>query len=246
MNRRSVTRRYLERRQRHVSPCRPAVAVAASRGWLRPAGQPRREHRMPARHRMAAVAAAAGGRRCRWRSGTAVPAASAQPTGPTAYLSHFSKLTTIASTVPHNGDVNPYGIVVIRHSTGRLRAGNVLISNFNNKANLQGTGKTIVQITPGGHRTLFAQHQPQQAAGPMPRRRRPEHRTRGAAGRLGRGRQRAIQERHGRHGQGRLPDRAEQPGPGQGDHQRLRHQRPVGLDRRGCAATSRTCSSPTC
>ena len=112
---------------------------------------------MPARHRMAAAAAAAG-------AVTALvlataPGVLAQPTGPvtpTAYLSHFHKIKTIASTVPHNGDVNPYGIFIVRHSTGRLHAGSILISNFNNKANLQGTGSTIVQITHSGHRTLFA------------------------------------------------------------------------------------------
>jgi hypothetical protein len=109
---------------------------------------------MPARHRTAAVAAAAGAITALGLA--AAPAALAQPAGSPAYLSHFSKITTIASTVPRNGDVNPYGIFVIRQSTGRLQAGNVLISNFNNKANLQGTGKTIVQITPGGRRTLFA------------------------------------------------------------------------------------------
>jgi len=109
---------------------------------------------MAARHRMAAAAAAAG---VITALGLATAtAASAQPSGPVSYLSHFSKLTTIASTVPHNGDVNPYGIAIIRHSTGRLRAGDVLISNFNDKANQQGTGKTLVEISPGGHRSLFA------------------------------------------------------------------------------------------
>jgi hypothetical protein len=109
---------------------------------------------MPARRRLAAAAAAAGAVAALGLA--AVPAAMAQATGPTAYLSHFSKIKTIASTVPFNGDVNPYGIFIVRHSTGRLRAGNILISNFNNKANLQGTGNTIVQITPSGHRSLFA------------------------------------------------------------------------------------------
>jgi hypothetical protein len=109
---------------------------------------------MPARRRLAAAAAAAGAVAALGLA--AVPAAMAQATGPIAYLSHFSKIKTIASTVPFNGDVNPYGIFIVRHSTGRLRAGNILISNSNNKANLQGTGKTIVQITPSGHRSLFA------------------------------------------------------------------------------------------
>ena len=109
---------------------------------------------MAARHRMAAAAAAAGAITALGLA--TATAASAQPSGPVSYLSHFSKLSTIASTVPHNGDVNPYGIFVVRHSTGRLRAGDVLISNFNDKANQQGTGKTIVEISPGGHRSLFA------------------------------------------------------------------------------------------
>ena len=121
---------------------------------------------MPARKRMAAAAAAAG---TITALGLALsPAASAQPAGSGAYLSHFSKLTTIASTVPHNGDVNPYGIFIVRHTIGRLRAGNILISNFNNKANLQGTGTTIVQITPGGHRSLFASINAKKLPGPCP------------------------------------------------------------------------------
>jgi hypothetical protein len=42
----------------------------------------------------------------------------------------------------------PYGTTVIRGNHGKLRAGNILISNFNNRANLQGTGTTIVQLDP--------------------------------------------------------------------------------------------------
>lgn len=62
----------------------------------------------------------------------------------------------VASTVPGNGDVNPYGVAVVPRSVGRLRAGDVLVSNFNAGSNLQGTGTTIVQIAPDGRRTLFA------------------------------------------------------------------------------------------
>ena len=130
---------------------------------------------MPARHRMAAAAAAAGAITALGLA--TATAASAQPSGPVSYLSHFSKLTTIASTVPHNGDVNPYGIAIVRHAAGRLAAGDVLISNFNDKANLQGTGKTIVQISPGGHRSLFAQHQAQHADRLLPWRHRIDHRA---------------------------------------------------------------------
>jgi hypothetical protein len=65
-------------------------------------------------------------------------------------------IKTIASTVPGNGDVNPYGVAVVPTTTGSLIQGNILISNFNNSANLQGTGTTIVQISPGGSVSLFA------------------------------------------------------------------------------------------
>ena len=47
-------------------------------------------------------------------------------------------------------------MVVVRRSQGRLHRGDILVSNFNNSKNLQGTGSTIVQISPGGHRTVFA------------------------------------------------------------------------------------------
>jgi hypothetical protein len=98
----------------------------------------------------------------------AVPAAQAKPASPPSYLSHLSKLHTLTSTVPSNGDVNPYGIFVLTQSTGRLQAGNVLVSNFNDKSNLQGTGSTIVSVTPSGHRTLFAKINPKTLPGPCP------------------------------------------------------------------------------
>jgi len=84
------------------------------------------------------------------------PAAGATVHQPPSFLGQFHKLRTIGSTVPRNGDVNPYGMVAIRHNRGKLHSGDVLISNFNNKANLQGTGTTIVEVSPSGHRTVFA------------------------------------------------------------------------------------------
>lgn len=74
-----------------------------------------------------------------------------------AILKNLHKITTITSTVPANGDVNPYGIVRVPRTTGRLTAGDILISNFNSSANLQGTGTTIVEIAPSGGLTVFAQ-----------------------------------------------------------------------------------------
>jgi sugar lactone lactonase YvrE len=72
------------------------------------------------------------------------------------FLNRFPTETMLASTVPANGDVNPYGIVQIRHSVGSLVRGGLLVSNFNAAGNLQGTGTTIVQVSPGGQVSLFA------------------------------------------------------------------------------------------
>ncbi len=67
------------------------------------------------------------------------------------FIGQFTSITSIASTVPANGDVNPYGIATVPTSTGALARGNTLVSNFNDEENLQGTGTTIVHITPAGH-----------------------------------------------------------------------------------------------
>jgi hypothetical protein len=77
-------------------------------------------------------------------------------------------VTTISSTVPSNGDVNPYGVFRVSRSVGRLQRGSILVSNFNNSANLQGTGTTIVQISPQGNFSLFAQIDPAALPGPCP------------------------------------------------------------------------------
>src|SRR5215469_6104497 len=58
-----------------------------------------------------------------------------------------------SSTIPANGDVNPYGVAFVPQGFpggGLLAPGDVLVSNFNNSANLQGTGTTIVQLRPSG------------------------------------------------------------------------------------------------
>jgi hypothetical protein len=52
--------------------------------------------------------------------------------------------------------VNPYGVAVVPASGGRLTAGDILVSNFNDKANVQGTGTTIVQVSPAGKASVFA------------------------------------------------------------------------------------------
>ena len=64
-----------------------------------------------------------------------------------------------ASTVPSNGDVNPYGVAFIKNNfltgSGLLKHGDILVSNFNNAQNLQGTGTTIVRIPQSGSPSLF-------------------------------------------------------------------------------------------
>jgi hypothetical protein len=79
-----------------------------------------------------------------------------------------STITTISSTVPSNGDINPYGVFPISRTVGQLKRGNILISNFNNSGNLQGTGTTLVQISPDGSFSLFAQIDPTTLPGPCP------------------------------------------------------------------------------
>jgi hypothetical protein len=70
---------------------------------------------------------------------------------------HDNKIITVSSTVPGNGDINPYGVAVVPRTTGNLVRDDVLVSNFNNAGNAQGTGTTIVQISPSGNLSLFAQ-----------------------------------------------------------------------------------------
>jgi NHL repeat len=79
----------------------------------------------------------------------ALGAASAQAA---PFITGFTP-TTLATTVPSNGDVNPYGIVTVPRSVGLLKRGDILVSNFNDSAPApggeQGRGSTIVQIPPG-------------------------------------------------------------------------------------------------
>jgi uncharacterized protein (TIGR03118 family) len=64
------------------------------------------------------------------------------------------------TTVPPNGDLNPYGAAFVPFNFpagGALNPGDLLVSNFNNSANQQGTGTTIVRITPSGTQSVFFQ-----------------------------------------------------------------------------------------
>jgi hypothetical protein len=84
------------------------------------------------------------------------------------FVGRFHTITTVASTVPANGDLNPYGVAVVGHSQGKLVKDDVLVSNFNDQANAEGTGTTIVQISPKHKVTLFARINPMRLPGACP------------------------------------------------------------------------------
>jgi len=85
----------------------------------------------------------------------ALPAGAAA--GGRPFVGPLTHVSQVASTIPANGDVNPYGTAIVPESHGNLTSGDVLVSNFNNSGNLQGTGSTIVEVSPGGKQRLFAQ-----------------------------------------------------------------------------------------
>src|SRR5262249_37441888 len=65
------------------------------------------------------------------------------------------------STVPPNGDLNPYGVVAVPNGFprgGSIHPGDTLVSNFNAASNVQGTGTTIVDISPSGSQSVFFQN----------------------------------------------------------------------------------------
>ena len=69
----------------------------------------------------------------------------------------------VVSTVPSNGDVNPYGVAFVPrrvYSDGVLQPEDILVSNFNNSQNLQGTGTTIVRVAAHGNVSTFYQGKP--------------------------------------------------------------------------------------
>ena len=75
-------------------------------------------------------------------------------------IAGLHKITTVSSAVPTRGpakgDENPYGVAVVSRSMGSLVRGSVLVSNFNNSKNQQGTGSSVVEISPSGSLRTFA------------------------------------------------------------------------------------------
>jgi hypothetical protein len=94
---------------------------------------------------------------------SAATAASAQwrdPDGP--FLpSPVRTVSTTPTTGPSAGDQNPYGVAFVPRNfqtgSGPLNHGDILVSNFNNAANLQGTGTTIMQVPAKSAPVIFFQ-----------------------------------------------------------------------------------------
>jgi hypothetical protein len=75
-----------------------------------------------------------------------------------AAQSIFPLLPPSVSTIPSNGDVNPYGVFFAPKTLlagGVLQPGDILVSNFNNSQNLQGLGTTIVRVDSSGNTSTF-------------------------------------------------------------------------------------------
>ncbi len=74
------------------------------------------------------------------------------------YLEKIHRHVMLSTTIPDSGDQNPYAVIVVPVSSGTVQAGDVLITNFNDSSNLQGTGRSIVDYNPTTKKlTTFAQ-----------------------------------------------------------------------------------------
>jgi len=95
----------------------------------------------------------------------ALLAGAAQAEEPHGLLDSVHRHVTLTSTIPDNGDLNPYAVIVAPVAAGKIQKDDVLVDNFNNISNLQGTGGTIVDYNPATKKTtLFAklpQHLPE-------------------------------------------------------------------------------------
>jgi hypothetical protein len=84
---------------------------------------------------------------------------------PQGFLETIHRHVTLTSTVTDNGDLNPYAVVIAPVSAGKVQKDDVLVDNFNNVSNLQGTGTTIVGFRPQTKQTYLVAKLPQTLAG---------------------------------------------------------------------------------
>lgn len=91
---------------------------------------------------------------------TSQSAALAPPDKEFSILKTLTKEVKIGSTVdPKFGQLNPYGLTVAPSTTGDFTKGDLVVCNFNDKNNVQGTGFTIVALHPKpGSKPLLVSH----------------------------------------------------------------------------------------
>ncbi len=75
--------------------------------------------------------------------------AGAAPADKTSILKLLTKNVTIGSTVDaKNGDMGPRAVSIVQNSSGKLKAGQVLVCNFADSSGTAGNGTTIEQFNP--------------------------------------------------------------------------------------------------
>lgn len=74
---------------------------------------------------------------------------------PRGMLETIHRHQTLTSSVTDNGDLNPYAVVIAPVSAGKVIKDDVLVDNFNDVSNLQGTGTTIVDYRPSTKETFL-------------------------------------------------------------------------------------------
>lgn len=94
----------------------------------------------------------------------AVAAAPGRAAGPAGLLETLHRHKLLTSTVTDNGDLNPYAVFVAPVTAGPIQQGDVLVDNFNNISNLQGTGGTILDYSPATRKTTLIARLPQHLA----------------------------------------------------------------------------------
>ncbi|MBM7129049.1 hypothetical protein ISS99_05905 [Dyella mobilis] len=92
-----------------------------------------------------------------WAATVLIFSANAIAGEPKGMLETIHRHVLLTSSVADNGDLNPYAVVIAPVAAGTIQAGDVLVDNFNNLSNLQGTGTTIIDYRPSTKKTtLFA------------------------------------------------------------------------------------------
>ena len=85
-----------------------------------------------------------------------------------AFITTLKAPVKVGSTVPANGDVNPYGIAVVTHKCRQVGGRRHAREQLQRQGEHQGTGTTIAEVSPHGALTQFAQIPAVPASGACP------------------------------------------------------------------------------